>query len=72
MNRLEARKQALEISSFVLRRMAFDNPANLQLPNDIALIAEEMTKIAEHIEAQAHYQTDEDLFMSLCENSGHL
>ncbi|MFQ3599538.1 MAG: hypothetical protein SNJ55_08210 [Chloroherpetonaceae bacterium] len=72
MNRLEARKQALEISAFVLRRMAFDNPANLHLPNDIALIAEEMTKIAEQIEAQVDCQNSDDLFISLCENSGRL
>jgi hypothetical protein len=72
MNRLEARKEALEISAFVLRRMAFDNPANLHLPNEIALIAEEMIKIAERIEAQADCQNDDVLFMSLCENSGRL
>ncbi len=72
MNRLEARKQALELSAFVLRRMAFDNPANLHLPNDIALIAEEMTKIAEQLETQKYAQSDAELIDELCNNSGRL
>lgn len=70
MTRFEARQQALELSAFVLKRMAFDNPANLLLPNEVALIAEEMMKIATTLEAQKNAQTDRDLFEELCNNSG--
>jgi hypothetical protein len=68
MTRLQARKEALEISAFVIRRMAFDNPANLMLPNEIGLIAEEMVRIADRLERETKEKTEEEIFLELCEN----
>lgn len=72
MTRLQARKEALEISAFVIRRMAFDNPSNARLPNEIRLIAEEMMCIAEALEREINGKTEEEMFLELCENVARL
>ncbi len=72
MTRLQARKEAIEISAFVIRRMAFDNPANAMLPEEIELIAEEMARIADALEREMQEKTEEQLFLELCENVAQL
>jgi hypothetical protein len=68
MTRLEARKEALEISVTVLRRMAFDNPANLDSPKDIRMLKEEMNRIADYLEIQQRQTLEENLFLKFCED----
>jgi hypothetical protein len=68
MTRLEARKEALEICITVLRRMAFDNPANLDSPTDIQMLKEEMNKIADFLQIQEYRVVEEKMFLNFCEN----
>ncbi|MFQ3599326.1 MAG: hypothetical protein SNJ55_11365 [Chloroherpetonaceae bacterium] len=72
MTRLQARKEALEIVVFVIRRMAFDNPANASLPDEIELIAEEMMRIADTLDQEMREKTEEETFLELCENVAQL
>jgi len=68
MTRLQARKEALEISAFVIRRMAFDNPTNATSTSEINLIAEEMVRIAEALDREINKKTEEEILLELCEN----